>query len=176
LEISQGIHEKFAYVPNATLVDSPIDDALTARKGVCQDFAHIMITLVRELRIPCRYVSGYLFHADAEKARAAEGASHAWVEALLPGLGWTEFDPTNNVLGGESHIRVAVGRDYSEVPPTRGVFKGGGESELSVSVTVALSDAPSPEDMAPAMIVRRSPPPALDGNYQARQEQEQQQQ
>jgi transglutaminase-like putative cysteine protease len=176
LEISQGIHEKFAYVPNATLVDSPIDDALTARKGVCQDFAHIMITLVRALRIPCRYVSGYLFHADAEKARAAEGASHAWVEALLPGLGWTEFDPTNNVLGGESHIRVAVGRDYSEVPPTRGVFKGGGESELSVSVTVALSDAPSPEDMAPAMIVRRSPPPALNGNYQARQEQEQQQQ
>ncbi len=111
LEITKSINEKFAYVPNSTGVDSPIDDALTERKGVCQDFAHIMIALARKLRIPCRYVSGYLFHADPSKAAAAEGASHAWVEALLPGLGWTEFDPTNNVLGGESHIRVAVGRD-----------------------------------------------------------------
>jgi transglutaminase-like putative cysteine protease len=176
LEISQGINEKFAYVPNSTGVDSPIDDALSARKGVCQDFAHIMIALARKLRIPCRYVSGYLFHADPAKAAAAEGASHAWVEALLPGLGWTEFDPTNNVLGGESHIRVAVGRDYAEVPPTRGVFKGGAESELSVSVTVALADAPANEDMAPAMIVRRAPPPSMVDNLRAQQEQEQQQQ
>jgi transglutaminase-like putative cysteine protease len=175
LEINQAINEKFAYVPNSTLVDSPIDDALAARKGVCQDFAHIMIALTRKLRVPCRYVSGYLFHADAEKARAAEGASHAWVEALLPGLGWTEFDPTNNVLGGESHICVAVGRDYAEVPPTRGVFKGGAESELSVSVNVALSDAPAPEDMAPAMIVRRAPPATAE-SFRAQQEQEQQQQ
>lgn len=176
LEINSAIHDKFAYVPNSTLVDSPIDDALEARKGVCQDFSHIMIALVRKLRVPCRYVSGYLFHADAEKALAAQGASHAWVEALLPGLGWTDFDPTNNVLGGESHIRVAVGRDYAEVPPTRGVFKGGAESELSVSVTVALADAPAPEDMAPTMIVRRAPPPSAAENYQAQQEQEQQQQ
>ncbi len=176
LEINQGIHERFSYVPNSTLVDSPIDDALAARKGVCQDFSHIMIALVRKLRVPCRYVSGYLFHADAEKARAAQGASHAWVEALLPGLGWMDFDPTNNVLGGESHIRVAVGRDYAEVPPTRGVFKGGAESELSVSVTVALADAPAPEDMAPTMIVRRAPPPSAAENFQAQQEQEQQQQ
>ncbi len=176
LEITKSINEKFAYVPNSTGVDSPIDDALTERKGVCQDFAHIMIALARKLRIPCRYVSGYLFHADPSKAAAAEGASHAWVEALLPGLGWTEFDPTNNVLGGESHIRVAVGRDYAEVPPTRGVFKGGAESELSVSVTVALADAPANEDMAPAMIVRRAPPPSLAENFQAQQEQEQQQQ
>jgi transglutaminase-like putative cysteine protease len=176
LEITKSIHEKFAYVPNSTGVDSPIDDALSVRKGVCQDFAHIMIALARTLRIPCRYVSGYLFHADLARAAAAEGASHAWVEALLPGLGWTEFDPTNNVLGGESHIRVAVGRDYAEVPPTRGVFKGGAESELSVSVTVALSDAPSNEEMAPAIIVRRAPPPNMIDDFQAQQEQEQQQQ
>src|SRR5258708_38414897 len=125
---------------------------------------------------PRRYVSGYLFHPAPAKAAAAEGASHAWVEALLPGLGWTEFDPTNNVLGGESHIRVAVGRDYAEVPPTRGVFKGGAESELSVSVSVALADAPATEEMAPAMIVRRAPPPSMAENFQAQQEQEQQQQ
>jgi len=176
LEITQAIHEKFAYVPNSTMVDSPIDHALAERKGVCQDFAHIMIALVRKLRVPCRYVSGYLFHANGSKPVSPEGASHAWVEALLPGLGWTEFDPTNNVLSGDRHIRVAVGRDYAEVPPTRGVFKGGAESELSVAVTVALSDAPSNEDMAPAMIVRRAPPPSMAENFRAQQEQEQQQQ
>ena len=175
LEITQSIYGKFAYVPHSTAVDSPIDVALAERKGVCQDFSHIMIALVRKLRIPCRYVSGYLFHASDSKTVSSEGASHAWVEALLPGLGWTEFDPTNNVLGGECHIRVAVGRDYAEVPPTRGVFKGGAESELSVAVTVGLSDAPAPEDLAPAMIVRRAATP-IEENHVARQEQEQQQQ
>src|SRR6266567_2897589 len=174
-EISEAIHEKFAYVPNSTQVDSPIDQALSERKGVCQDFAHIMIALVRKLRVPCRYVSGYLFHAQDDQSLASEGASHAWVEALLPGLGWTGFDPTNNVLSGERHIRVAVGRDYAEVPPTRGVFKGGAESELSVSVTVGLSEAPAPEDLAPAMIIRRAAAP-IEENYLSRQEQEQQQQ
>ena len=176
LEITRGIHEKFAYAPNSTTVDSPIDHALSERKGVCQDFAHIMIALVRKLGIPCRYVSGYLFHVSGDRGITAEGASHAWVEALLPGAGWTEFDPTNNVLSTDRHIRVAIGRDYSEVPPTRGVFKGGAESELSVAVTVVLADAPAPEDLAPAMIVRRPPAPPMENNYLARQEQEQQQQ
>jgi transglutaminase-like putative cysteine protease len=174
-EISEAIHEKFAYVPNSTQVDSPIDHALSERKGVCQDFAHIMIALVRKLRVPCRYVSGYLFHAKDDESLASEGASHAWVEALLPSLGWTGFDPTNNVLSGERHIRVAVGRDYAEVPPTRGVFKGGAESELTVSVTVALANAPAPEELAPAMVLRRAIPPPEE-RFWAQQEQEQQQQ
>src|SRR5437667_5421891 len=174
-EISEAIHEKFAYVPNSTQVDSPIDQALSERKGVCQDFAHIMIALVRKLRVPCRYVSGYLFHAQDDQSLASEGASHAWVEALLPGLGWTGFDPTNNVLSGERHIRVAVGRDYAEVPPTRGVFKGGAESELSVSVNVSLSDAAGPEDLGPAMVLRRSTTPVMEQSFSAEQEQQQQQ-
>ncbi|MGA7319575.1 MAG: transglutaminase family protein [Candidatus Sulfotelmatobacter sp.] len=86
-ELNQSIYESFAYVPNSTNVDSPIDDALHSRQGVCQDFAHIMIALVRPLRIPCRYVSGYMFHRDAaeeKKDRSLEGASHAWIEALIP--------------------------------------------------------------------------------------------
>jgi transglutaminase-like putative cysteine protease len=173
-EISEGIHEKFSYVPNTTTVDSPIDHALSERKGVCQDFAHIMIALVRKLGVPCRYVSGYLFHAKEDQSLASEGASHAWVEARLPGLGWVGFDPTNNLLCGERHIRVAVGRDYAEVPPTRGVFKGGAESELSVSVTVALANAPAPEDLAPATILRRIPPPIQEETFRAQQEQQQQ--
>jgi len=173
LEISHGIHENFAYVPNATSVDSPIDHAISERKGVCQDFAHIMIALVRKLRIPCRYVSGYLFHTTEDQSSSAEGASHAWVEAFLPGLGWVGFDPTNDTVCSERHIRVAVGRDYVEVPPTRGVYKGGGESELSVSVTVSLADAPSPEDLAPAIIQRRAQP-SIAENYLSQQEQQQQ--
>ena len=118
------IYARFEYSPSATRVDSPIDEALEARRGVCQDFAHIMIALVRRLGVPCRYVSGYLFqHAD-RKVRSTDGATHAWVEALLPGLGWVGFDPTNNMIAGDRHIRVAIGRDYADVPPTRGVFKG----------------------------------------------------
>jgi transglutaminase-like putative cysteine protease len=173
-KIMRGIHEKFSYVPNSTAVDSPIDHALSERKGVCQDFAHIMIALVRSVDIPCRYVSGYLFHSNGDQG-SAEGASHAWVEALLPGSGWTEFDPTNNVMSGERHIRVAIGRDYADVPPTRGVFKGGAESELSVSVAVALADAPAPQDLAPTMVIRRVATP-VQHPYLLRQEQEQQQQ
>jgi transglutaminase-like putative cysteine protease len=172
-EISHSIHDNFAYVPNATSVDSPIDHAISERKGVCQDFAHVMIALVRKLRVPCRYVSGYLFHTTEDQSSSAEGASHAWVEAFLPGLGWVGFDPTNDSICNERHIRVAVGRDYAEVPPTRGVYKGGGESELSVSVTVSLADAPSPEDLAPAVIQRRTPPSAVE-NYLSQQEQQQQ--
>jgi transglutaminase-like putative cysteine protease len=173
-DISEGIHELFSYVPNSTTVDSPIDHALSERKGVCQDFAHIMTALVRKLQVPCRYVSGYLFHAKTDQSLVSEGASHAWVEALLPGLGWVGFDPTNNVLCGERHIRVAIGRDYAEVPPTRGVYKGGAQSELSVSVTVALSDAPAPtEELTPAMVLRRTP---VQATMPSRTEQEQQQQ
>jgi transglutaminase-like putative cysteine protease len=123
-------------------VDSPIDHALESRQGVCQDFAHIMIGLTRRIGIPCRYVSGYLFHKAGDKTRSAEGATHAWVETLLPGLGWVGLDPTNNVLAGERHVRTSVGRDYADVPPTKGVFKGSADSQLLVSVQVAPSDAP----------------------------------
>lgn len=173
-DISENIHETFAYVPNSTSVDSPIDHALSERKGVCQDFAHIMIALVRKLRVPCRYVSGYLFHSNQDRSLASEGASHAWVEALVPGLGWVGFDPTNNLLCGERHIRVAVGRDYAEVPPTRGVFKGGAESELRVAVTVSLSHAPAPDDLAPAIVLRRLPTPVSEQSGRDQQEQQQQ--
>lgn len=172
-QISKAINKTFSYVPNSTKVDSPIDDALGTRKGVCQDFAHIMIALVRELRIPCRYISGYLFHTKNDRSITSQGASHAWVEALLPGMGWVGFDPTNDLLCGERHIRVAVGRDYAEVPPTRGVYKGGGESELSVSVSVGPSDSPAPEEQGSAMVLRRMPAPS-EGKLRAAQEQQQQ--
>jgi len=176
-EVNEGIYKLFAYVPNSTKVDSPIEDALRARKGVCQDFAHIMIALVRPLRLPCRYVSGYLFHRetdDGRRDRSLEGASHAWVEALVPRLGWTAFDPTNNLIGGDRHIRVAIGRDYADVPPTRGVYKGEAHSELSVAVTVSPSDAPPPEPPAPSIVIQ-SRPVFARANPRTDHEQQQQQ-
>ena len=118
-------------------MNSPIEVSLDARQGVCQDFSHIMIAAVRGLRIPCRYVSGYLYHDELHHDRSAEGATHAWVEALLPGLGWIGFDPTNGVITGTRHIRTAVGRDYADVPPTIGTMKGRAETELQVRVRVA---------------------------------------
>lgn len=144
-ELTAAIREKLDYVPQSTRVNSPIDDALSTRRGVCQDFAHIMLALVRELRIPCRYVSGYLYHRREDNDRSTPDATHAWVEALLPELGWVGFDPTNNLAAGDRHIRTAVGRDYADVPPTRGVFKGEAETELGVAVEVSPSEAPPPE-------------------------------
>jgi transglutaminase-like putative cysteine protease len=145
-ELNSMIYENFTYLPESTDADSPIDEALEKRAGVCQDYAHIMIALVRGLGIPCRYVSGYLFHRESGKAdRSAQDATHAWIEALLPEFGWVGFDPTNNLVCGERHIRVAIGRDYADVPPTRGVFKGEAQSELSVGVRVSLTDEPTTE-------------------------------
>src|SRR5882672_3728963 len=153
-ELNQSIYQAFSYVLKSTKVDSPIDEALTNRQGVCQDFAHIMIALLRGLKVPARYVSGYLFHEAESKDRSSEGASHAWVEILVPKLGWIAFDPTNNLIAGDRHIRVAIGRDYADVPPTRGVYKGEANNELSVSVTVSPSNRPLPEDMTPNIVMQ----------------------
>lgn len=174
-ELNLQLYRTFDYAPDITHVHSPIEDALQARRGVCQDFAHIMIALVRELGIPCRYVSGYLFHRREDHDRSEEDASHAWVEALLPGLGWVGFDPTNNLLAGERHIRTAVGRDYADVPPTRGVFKGNASSDLDVSVRVTPSDAPPEEDIELPPLGWQ--PPESDGaEFQLDLQQQQQQQ
>jgi len=174
-ELNGKLYEMFDYAPNTTEVDSPIDDALKARRGVCQDFAHIMTTLVRQLKIPCRYVSGYLYHEDKSMDRSPAGATHAWVEAYLGELGWVAFDPTNNLEGCDRHVRVAVGRDYSDVPPTRGVYKGEAESELSVLATVLPVDAPEPEEI-PRTTVIRSRSRNADLNSDIEQQQQQQQQ
>ena len=145
-DIASGVHRSFSYVKKSTAVNSPIEDALRSRQGVCQDFAHIMIALVRNARIPCRYVSGYLYHNTENGHPATDGATHAWVEALLPGLGWVGFDPTINQLASEQHIRTATGRDYADVPPTRGMMKGKAGTELQVRVRVTQSQAVLPPD------------------------------
>jgi transglutaminase-like putative cysteine protease len=148
--LTARLFDTFAYTPNSTRVDSPIDDALRSRQGVCQDFAHVMIAIVRSLGVPCRYVSGYLFHRVEDNDRSSDGATHAWVEALLPDMGWVGFDPTNNLIAGDRHVRVAIGRDYADVPPTRGVYQGvsGMTSELAVAVSIGPA-APSGGEALP---------------------------
>lgn len=179
-ELNQAIFKAFEYAPKHTQVNSPIDHALEDRKGVCQDFAHIMIALLRGLRIPSRYVSGYLYHGKKYQDRSVDGASHAWVEALMPGLGWIGLDPTNNLLAGERHIRTAVGRDYSDVPPTRGTFRGGAQSDLDVLVRVTNAEAPMMEDPAKELLFNSNPPvfgermPVADDHVAQQQQQQQQ--
>lgn len=135
-ELNERLYTTLEYSPLITKADSPIDEALSKRKGVCQDFAHILIALLRLANVPARYVSGYLYRSAASQHRQTEGATHAWVEAYLPRLGWWGFDPSNKMLASEEHIRVAMGRDYADVPPTKGVFKGEAESQVSVKVEV----------------------------------------
>ena len=182
--LNHQIYEYFAYKPNSTSADSPIDEALKARAGVCQDFAHIMIALVRsELRIPCRYVSGYLYHGEKGTDRSDDTATHAWIEAFLPELGWVGFDPTNNLSTGERHVRTAIGRDYADVPPTHGIFRGRTESHLTVAVRVTPSEGtpslerelPVPEDWSilveKAQALPEQPPPPRRQQQQAQQQQ-----
>ena len=175
-QLNVQLYDAFEYAPQSTRVDSPIDDALEARRGVCQDFAHVMIALVRNLGIPCRYVSGYLFHTHERDERSVDGASHAWAEAWLPSLGWVGFDPTNKTLATHRHIRVAIGRDYHDVPPTRGAFKGGARSELGVAVRVQTTDAPiEPSDVMPALYWQAPEPEEAPLPGDEEQEQQQQQ-
>lgn len=169
-ELNSGLHNALTYTPRSTRVDSPIDEALLQRRGVCQDYAHIMIAMVRELGIPCRYVSGYL-HVIAEDTSAPEdAATHAWVEALLPGLGWIGFDPTNDSMPGDRHIRVAVGRDYADVPPTRGVYKGEAQTELGVAVRVTQDQEALADDEL-LLVLRPQQVPSPEGSQPEQQQQ-----
>jgi transglutaminase-like putative cysteine protease len=177
-DVTRLLYDELAYEPRTTHVHSPIDEALSARAGVCQDFAHIMIALVRHVGIPCRYVSGYIASSRETQDRSVANATHAWVEARLPALGWVGFDPTNNTLAQERHIGVAVGRDYGDVPPTRGVFKGGTGSDLRVAVMVSRSELPIHQqgDLSPTVSWISSERPVDDGVGEDFHQQQQQQQ
>jgi len=169
--IMSDIFRRFEYAPQSTRVDSPIDDALATRKGVCQDFAHIMIALARQLGVPCRYVSGYLFQPGGSGSGSIDGATHAWVEAWFPDLGWTGFDPTHDVTASEHHIRVAIGRDYADVPPTRGVFKGlsAVRSELAVGVSIGTGQQHSDPTIFTPWMSREASAPLVDAESSQQQ-------
>lgn len=175
--LNSVLNGAFEYESGITQADSPIDHALEERRGVCQDFAHIMIAIARQWGIPARYVSGYLYHKPKTKDRSNPDATHAWIECYLPSIGWVGFDPTNNVLADERHIRVAVGRDYADVPPTRGTFKGVAESELAIAVSVEPTQAPvRHEDFLRVARPMASPQPTPSMPERLYHQQQQQQQ
>lgn len=138
------IHTEFEFDPEATTVATPILEVLENKKGVCQDFAHLMIGCLRAIGIPARYISGYLLTHPPEGQPRMVGAdaSHAWVSVYTPGSehGWVDFDPTNNLLPDTQHITLAWGRDFSDVSPLRGIILGGGGHEPEVEVTVTPID------------------------------------
>jgi transglutaminase-like putative cysteine protease len=134
------VRNQFDYDGGTTNVHSTVDDILTFGGGVCQDFAHLSIGILRLAGIPARYVSGYLAPAPRKEPSAPppELASHAWIEALLPGTGWTGFDPTHRIRTVIRHIRVAVGRDYNDLPPVSGVYESkGGTREMAYELEVS---------------------------------------
>jgi transglutaminase-like putative cysteine protease len=141
-ELARRIHADFKFDPKATSVATPLRDVLAKRRGVCQDFAHLMIGCLRALGLPARYVSGYILTRPPPGRPRLIGAdaSHAWVSAYCPPLGWVDVDPTNNCLVDDEHVTLAWGRDFSDVPPLRGVILGGDDQELKVAVTVLPLD------------------------------------
>ncbi len=134
--VSTYIHEHFSYDRAATTVRTIVDEALTRRGGVCQDYAHVMIAVLRSAGIPARYVSGYIFRGESNVLGAE--ASHAWCEAYLPPYGWLGFDPTNDRIVNDHFVKVAFGRDYHDVSPVRGIYRGSKSSDMSVNVAMEV--------------------------------------
>lgn len=133
LALMQRIHRDFKYAPKSTSIETPLGEVMEARRGVCQDFAHVMIGTLRAWGLAARYVSGYL---RSDKELQGAQASHAWVSVFSPGAGWVDFDPTNNILPSGGHITLAWGRDFGDVTPVRGVTMGGGQHKVDVEVRV----------------------------------------
>jgi transglutaminase-like putative cysteine protease len=141
IELNQRIFDDFTFDPTATDVSTPISQVMKQRRGVCQDFAHLMLAGLRAMRIPARYVSGYILTRPPPGHPRLQGAdaSHAWVSVWSPEVGWTDLDPTNGLIVADEHITIAHGRDYDDVSPICGVILGGGEHTVSVGVDVVQS-------------------------------------
>lgn len=139
--LNSKLHELFEYKPQATHAQSFIEEILKNKKGVCQDYTHVMISIARLWGIPARYVSGYLYQEKEGDMDSLSDQTHAWCECYLPSLGWLAFDPTNNMLAEEQHIITAIGRDYKDIPPHYGFFKGAQQTkQMNVKVYIKKID------------------------------------
>lgn len=169
---SHFIFENFQYVKGITTVESTVEEILEVRSGVCQDFAHVMLEVFRYLRIPGRYVSGYI--CPNKNGMRGEGATHAWVEAWIPGLGWSGIDPTNNVWVTNRHVKLAVGRNFNDCSPVKGTFKGPAKQSLSVYVSVGYEDGQTFEEMSNVKLekqVEENEDPGLLESFAGQQQQ-----
>jgi transglutaminase-like putative cysteine protease len=156
--LTTHVYEQFHYIKGVTTVESTPDEIWRLKAGVCQDFAHILLVMLRMLRIPARYVSGYI--CPQHSGMRGEGATHAWAEAYLPFYGWLGFDPTNNCIAGEQHVRLAVGRSFRDCSPVKGTYKGSAGHELQVGVSVSYEDGSVLEDAATVLAPQ---PPVSQG-------------
>jgi transglutaminase-like putative cysteine protease len=140
LDFNRRVHRDFKYDKIATTVATPLEEVIKNRRGVCQDFAHFAIACLRSLGLAARYVSGYLRTQPPAGKPALVGAeaSHAWFSVYCPGMGWIDFDPTNNVMPETAHITLAYGRDFNDVSPVSGIITGGGKHDVKAGVTVSV--------------------------------------
>ncbi|MXV51748.1 transglutaminase family protein [Pedobacter sp. HMF7647] len=138
LDCCKYVYENFSYIQGVTSVESTLDEVWQLKAGVCQDFAHILLVMLRLMNIPARYVSGYV--CPNRNGMRGEGATHAWAEVFIPNYGWLGLDPTNNCIANETHVRLAVGRSFSDCSPVKGVYKGPIDHVLKVAVSVGYED------------------------------------
>jgi len=138
LQLTEYVYKNFQYIQGITSVTTTLDEIWKLKAGVCQDFAHILLAMLRLLCIPARYVSGYVCPHDNNLR--GEGATHAWVEAYVPFYGWLGLDPTNNCIVSEQHVRLAIGRNFSDCSPVKGTYKGTAKQTLEVGVSVSYED------------------------------------
>lgn len=157
---NQFIFENFKYVKGITTIETTVDEILEFRSGVCQDFAHVLLQMLRTIGIPSRYVSGYI--CPNKNGMRGEGATHAWVDAYIPNIGWIGLDPTNNCYANEHHIQLAVGRDFSDCTSIKGTFKGPANHELLVYVSVGYEDGTIFEDENEVQMQKENPEQNLD--------------
>ncbi|HWA34323.1 MAG TPA: transglutaminase family protein [Cyclobacteriaceae bacterium] len=137
-DLCKYVFDEFRYRKGITTVETTVEEIWKIKSGVCQDFAHILLVMLRQLGIPSRYVSGYI--CPNKSGMRGEGATHAWVEAYMPQYGWLGLDPTNNCIVNETHVRLAVGKNFSDCSPVKGTYRGTSNHTLEVSVTVSYED------------------------------------
>jgi transglutaminase-like putative cysteine protease len=142
LRFTRYVYDNFKYIKGVTTVETTLDEVWELKAGVCQDFAHILTLMLRMVNIPARYVSGYIC-TQRHNTMRGEGATHAWAEAYIPDYGWLGIDPTNNCVANDTHVRLAVGRNFSDCSPVRGVYKGASDHELEVAVSVGYEGDPN---------------------------------
>lgn len=158
--LNEFVYKNFQYIQGVTSVETTLDEIWQLKAGVCQDFAHILLAMLRMIDIPARYVSGYV--CPNRNGMRGEGATHAWVEAYIPFYGWLGFDPTNNCTANELHVRLAVGRNFTDCSPVKGTYKGTANHRLDVGVSVSYEDGITQNDTATVL----TPQPAVPANGQ----------
>ncbi len=175
-KMSAFVYDNFEYRKGVTNVETQVDEIWKLKAGVCQDFAHVLLVMLRLVGIPARYVSGYICPKNHELR--GEGATHAWVEAYIPFHGWLGFDPTNNCITSDRHVRLAIGRSFTDCTPVKGTYKGSSEHKLEVSVTIENGSPKTEEDtLAPVFTYQVHNPgvSSTDNSYRRFMEIQQQQ-